>query len=232
MARLASVVYVLGSWQALVGVCVAAALLVGSPARAADVEIRDFTLWVDGKRGGEYHMTINRADDGSVSMTGQADVRLSFAFGLKVYTYTYRGTEVWKDNRLVRLDSSSDDDGKRFTVSAVPVNNGVRVTANGQEHMSRTDLWLTTYWHLPDPKQRNGALPLLDADTGKDINATLQYAGEGQLNLAGQARKVTRYRLTGGVQIELWYDDQERLVREDWVEDGRRCTLELARIRR
>ncbi|MBY0525419.1 MAG: hypothetical protein K2R98_18580 [Gemmataceae bacterium] len=212
----------------------AAWAILGLPslASAADSETRDFTIKVDGKPAGEYHMTISRNDDGTVSMAGQADVRLSFLGGLKTYNYNYRGTEVWKDGRLARFDSSSNDDGKRFTVNAVPENNSLRVKVNGQDHMSRPDVWVTTYWQLPAAGQRNQAIPLLDADTGRDINATLQYIGAAQVGVMGQLQNVAHWRLSGGVSVELYYDGQERLVRQEWVEDGHRSQLELARIRK
>lgn len=209
-------------------VCLGAPLL----AMAADVEVRDYTITVDGKRGGEYHMTIQRQDDGTVSMTGQADVKLSFLGGLKTYTYSYRGTEVWKDGKLMNLSSSSNDDGKQFTVTAAAEANGVRVKSNGQERVTKSDVWLTTYWQLPKAGQRNGAVPLLDADSGRDINANLTYVGVSPANAAGQVQNYARYRLTGGVQVELWYDGAERLVRQEWVEDGHKSILELTRIRR
>ncbi len=209
-----------------------AILLAPGMAAAADTETRDFTISIDGKRAGEYHMTISRQDDGTATMVGEADVRLSFFGGLKVYTYQYRGTEAWKDGRLQRLDGTSNDDGKAYAVSVVPDNDKLRLRVNGQERLIRPDVWVTTYWRLPVAAQRNGAVPLLDGDTGKEINATLKYVGPGQVNVGGQARNCAHYRLTGGVQVDVWYDDQERLVRQEWVEDGHKSILELTRVRR
>jgi hypothetical protein len=208
--------------------------MVGVPAlsRAADAEVRDFAIWVDGKRGGEYHMTIQAQDDGTISMGGQADVRLSFLAGLKVYTYTYRGTEVWKDGKLVSFTSNSNDDGKQLWVNAAAEANGLRVKSSGGERVTRADAWVTTYWRLPTANQRNGAVPLIDGDTGRDINANLQYVGASQVNVAGQGQNCSHYRLTGGVQVDLWFDAAERLVREEFVEDGHKTILELTRIRR
>ncbi len=209
-------------------------LVLSAPGRtqAADIEVRDFTIWVDGKRGGEYHMTINRQDDGSVTLTGQADVTLSYALGLRKYTYTYRGTEVWKEGKLVNFSSTSNDDGKQYTVTAVPDGANLRVKVNGQERLMRGDAWVTTYWHLPPVQQRSGAVPLLDGDTGREINAALEYVGIGAVNYAGQVQNFSHYRLTGGVQVDLWYDGTERLVRQEWVEDGHKSILELVRVRR
>jgi hypothetical protein len=199
---------------------------------AADVEVRDFVIWVDGKRGGEYHMTINRENDGTVTMTGQADVLLKYFGGLKTYTYSYRGSEVWKDGKLLGLSSSSNDDGKQYTVTVVPEGANLRVKVNGQERLTRGDVWVTTYWHLPIAQQRNAPVPLIDADTGRELNARLDFVGANQLNIAGQVQNFNRYRVSGGVQVDLWYDGAEQLVRQEWIEDGHKSILELVRVRR
>ncbi len=200
-------------------------------AAAGEVEIRDFSTRIDGKSAGEYHMTITRGDDGTWSMSGQADVRIT-RFGVPVYKYSYQGTEVWKDGQLRRLDSACNDDGKRYTVNAVAEGDSLRVKVNGRERASRTDVWVTTYWRLPDAKQRNQAVTLLDADTGREISGRLQHVGASQINVSGQVQDCAHYRVTGGVQVDLWYDSHERLVRQEWEEDRHKTVLELVGIRR
>jgi hypothetical protein len=203
-----------------------------SPAVAADVEVREFNVFVDGKRGGHYVLSITRHDDANLAVSAEANVSLSFAWGLKKYTYTLRATEEWKDGRLVRLDSSCNDDGSKFAVAAEAEGNGLRVKVNGQGHISPADVWTTTYWRLPDAKFRNHGVPLLDVDTGKDINGTMQYVGVSRINVNGELKNCAHYRVSGGVQADLWFDDQERLVRNEGLDDGHRTLLELARVRR
>src|SRR5262249_26152493 len=148
------------------------------------------------------------------------------------YQYTYRGTENWKDGRLLKLESTCNDDGKQFAVSAWADGSVLRVRSTGQERQTRWDVWTTTYWHTPDVRFHNQAVPLLDADTGKDIGAPCQYVGTQQLSVAGEVQNCKHFRLTGGVQVDVWYDAQDRLVREESLEDGHRTLLELVRIRR
>ena len=85
-----------------------------SPAGAAERERRTFVISVGGKQSGSYEMTIQKREDGSHVMTAKAEVSVRVL--LIHYRYTYRGTEVWKDGRLQSLESTSDDDGKKFTV--------------------------------------------------------------------------------------------------------------------
>ena len=89
------------TWMALVTLLAGGTMLAAGTSRAtaADTEVREFTVTVDGKRGGQYSMTVTRQDDGSTTMFGATDIRLSYLAGLKVYTYTYRGTESWDKDR-------------------------------------------------------------------------------------------------------------------------------------
>jgi hypothetical protein len=107
------------------------------------------------------------------------------------------------------------------------------VTVNRRQRMARADVWLTSYWRLPDAKFRNQAVPLLDADTGKDISGHLKYVGLEMVTIAGQKVRCNHYRLTGTPSpVELWYDGSDRLVRQTTVEQGLRTVILLTGVRR
>lgn len=201
-------------------------------ARAADVETRDFTVAVDGKRAGEAHMTIQRQDDGAVSMRCDTDITVKIAALFKAYSYSYRGHETWKDGRLQRFESTCNDDGKRFTVTAVAESDGLTVRVNNTERKVRADVWLTSYWQQPEDKLVDKVVPLLDADCGRDLEARVQFIASERRAVAGAVQEVRHYRLTGKAAADLWYDAGGRLVRQEWLEDGHRTQLELVRVRR
>ena len=89
---------------------------------------------------------------------------------------------------------------------------------------------MSTYWRLPAAKFRNQNVPLIDADTGKDIAATLRFVGMENTPVAGQTVQCAHWRVTGGVQVDCWYDGFDRLVRQESVEDGHKTQLELIQV--
>jgi hypothetical protein len=200
--------------------------------QAADktTEQRDFTIFVDGAQAGAYSMAITDHEDGSQSMSASANVRVSYLAGLRTYRYSYQGTETWKAGRLVQFSSTSNDDGKEFSISAAAEKAGLRIRVNGRDRISRPDIWLTTYWHLADPKFRNQAVPLVDADTGKDLAAQLRFVGTRQMQVAGKTQNCTHYQITGEAQADMWFDAQERLIRLNSVSDGHRYELVLTHV--
>jgi hypothetical protein len=199
-------------------------------ADAVQEERREFKIYVDGKERGSFRMRVREHADGSEVMSGEAEIALNFV----VYSYRYnsRGWEKWKDGRVQQLENVADYNGKRYTVKAVAHENVLKVNANGQDRSLPPEAWLTSYWRLPAAKYRNRALPLLDSDKGRDLRAELKFLGTQPLNVEGSMQNCDHYRVSGDVQVELWYDSQDRMVRQESVESGHQTSLILTRIDR
>jgi hypothetical protein len=214
------------TWAVLAG------LIMGgnSLARGADIETRDFNVLVDGKATGEAHMTIHKQEDGGTIVKTDTDILVKLLVGH--YRYAFRGWEQWKDGRLLKLESTCNDDGKLFVVVATAEGEKVRVKVNNQDKSVRGDIWLTSYWAEPANKVNQDVL-LLDADSGRELTARVQAVGVEQRTVAGQNVNATHYRLTGKHgTTDLWYDGNNRLVRQEWLEDGHKMVMELIRLRR
>jgi hypothetical protein len=180
-------------------------------------------------------MTIATQDKDVAVVTCRADVRVRYF--VYTYTYSYRGTETWRGNRLIGLKSATNDNGKRFVVTVVPDGDNLRVQVSGpgpgdsQERASRPDVWTTSYWRLAELRFRDANVPLLDSDTGRPIDGTLQYAGTNRISVLGQAQNCRHYRVTGDkINVDVWYDARDRLVRQETVEEGHRGVFELANL--
>jgi hypothetical protein len=220
-----------GRWvvRGCLGGVVLALLAFSSPVHAGSTETRVFKVTIDNKQAGDYAMTITQHDDGTVSMHGEAAVSVKMYY-IKNYQYKYKGTEVWRGTQLTKLESEANDDGKQYKVVAWPVENGLRVWTNGKTRTAQGERWTTTYWRQPDQSYWNQSLTLLDADTGKDIQSVLEHLGDEQRSVAGKWASCKAFRLRDGVRVELWYDAQKRLVREESVEDGIKMVLELSSV--
>jgi YD repeat-containing protein len=206
------------------------ALVVAPQAQAAETEVRQFNVSVDGKPSGQYTMTIAKSDDG-VTITCEAHVKVKVAL-ITAYHYDFTAIEEWKDGKVQSLRSRCDDDGKKFEITATAGEKGLTVKVNGREKSVRGDVYLTTACCLPDAKRRDGDLPLLEGDNAQEINGKIQQVSSGPMTVCGDSINVTRYRLTSGVAHDVWYDGSDRLVRQEWTEDGHKTVLELSSIKK
>jgi hypothetical protein len=53
--------------------------------------------------------------------------------------------------------------------------------------------------------------------------------GPEKIDVAGQRQSCVRYRIMTTPPHDLWFDAQERLVRQEWVTDGHRTVMEMVR---
>jgi hypothetical protein len=207
------------------------ALLAAGQVRAADVETRTFTVQVDGKKAGDYQLVIGRAADGTTTVSAQSEVGVTI-LAVPVYTYSYRATEVWKDGRLQHFLSKGKEKGKEFDVRADLDGVTIRVQANGAEHRTRADAWPTSCWQLPPAAYRNNAVMLMGCDTGADRLSKLEYVGAEKLTVAGQMQTCTHYRVMKDALHEIWYDAQERIVRDEWTSSGHKTVVVMTGARK
>jgi hypothetical protein len=197
----------------------ALAAVLAAPALADDN--RTFQVSVDGKPAGQF--VIKVADkDGATEVTATARVEVKALLGK--YRYSLDTSETWKDGKLMGLRSSCDDDGTKHDVTLTSDGTTATLKADGKTIKGGGAAWPTTYWKLPPA---TGALTLIDSDTGKLIPAKLEQVGEDKVRVLGKEQSATKYRLTGGVDVTLWYDAGGRLVRESFVESGHRTVFEL-----
>jgi hypothetical protein len=197
-------------------------------AHAEEAETRVYNLFVDGKRAGEAVIAIRPHADGSIQVHCTTDVVVRVL--LYTFRYQYRGVEVWKDGQLQGLNSTCNDDGKRYAVQVERSDDALRLTVNGRTRLAPGHAWLSSYWQLPPARLRDEPLTVIDADNGRIDRGRLQVVGERTLTIGGQSRRLAHYRLQGRAVIDLWYDGKDRLVRQEWLEEGHRTVLELARI--
>jgi hypothetical protein len=216
-----------------VGLLVLAGLLVHGQNRAdaADTETRTFSVLVDGKKSGDYHLVIKQQADGTIHVSAQSEVRVTL-LAIPVYTYSYQAQEVWKAGRLQNFESSGKEKGKAFAIRADLDGADIRVRANGEEHRTRADVWPTSCWQLPGAAYRNNNIVLMGCDTGRDIASRLEFVGSEKITIAGQVRTCTHYRVMKDALHDIWYDGQERVVRDEWMSSGHRTVIELVGIQR
>jgi len=108
----------------------------------------------------------------------------------------------------------------------------MRVRYQNQEKIARGDCWPTTFWCLPLANKRNGVIPLLDAENGKDVDGNLQFQGQAQTVIPGQNITVNRYKVLSKSNTDVWFDGSDRTVKQFWLEDGHKVEMELSQLKR
>ena len=193
-------------------------------------ETRTFRASVDGRERGRLVMLFTKRSDGTETVRGDAELNFNFV----VYRYRYKsiGTETWKDDRLIRLVNESNYNGDKYVLQANAAQENLEYEVNGETRRTATDLWIISHCREPSAHKIGRKLTLLDSDKGQQRAGTLEKVGTEKTVVVEQEINTTHYRIRGDVEVDVWYDEAGRLVRQDSKESGHRMILELSKTQR
>jgi hypothetical protein len=207
------------------------ALLGAAPvaALAADVPYAPQTtygVYRGGTQIGRHTITFQQKGPAKVvTFDCEIDVK---TLGVTSYRYVYRGREEWDGEQLQALQASTDDNGQRFTVSAerrgsnlvvertapakvataALMDQGYRGPDVGREALP-ADIMPTSQWNVRQVQQSR----LLNTQYGTVSRVQVSPAGRETVQIGKSSVTATRYRYTGDLRMDQWFDDRGRWVK-------------------
>lgn len=158
------------------------------------------------------------------------DIDLAVSFGpITVFRYTHRNRETWRDGKLVALETETNDDGTRYSVSAKATNEGLEVTssANGT-FTAPADIIPTSYWNPATTRQS----ALLDTQKGRILDVEIEKTGTREARVNGRTVPVTEYRMTGDLKLSLWYSPEMEWLNVIFIARGEEVDYRIEGIDR
>lgn len=185
-----------------------AVLLAGAAHAAAPRDGKlDFAVLRDGEPIGSHEMSFRRDGDAlAVDVRTRVAVKVLF---VTAYRFEHDGRELWRDGRLVRLDSVTDDDGTKHSLHVEANGRGLQVVGDGQTAEIDAAMLPASLWH--EGVVRSGAL--LNTLDGRTMAVRVEDLGQETVTARGRAVPARHYRITGDLERELWYDADAVLVR-------------------
>ncbi len=148
--------------------------------------------------------------------------------GVPYYHYRHQATETWQDGQLQKLDTTTDDNGAPYTVTGRRTARGFEVERTTPVVMSpiaaaeqgyqppevtretfAPDTLPTSLWQADELRRS----VLLNTQYGRLSHVKVETVGREAIPLPSGERTATRYRFTGDLQMELWFDDEGRWLK-------------------
>ena len=186
----------------------AAALLAAAPAQAEDAP-RDlaFDVFRKGELIGSHEIAFERSGAKlEVDVNIRLEVKLLF---VTVYRYEHRNREVWREGRLLSIDTRTNDNGDELFVKGALGPQGFDVDSSAGAYVAPADVISTSWWRF-DTVSRN---KLLNSQRGELMAVEVKPAGEEAVETAAGAVAARRYVVDGDAKLELWYDRDDRLAK-------------------
>lgn len=204
-----------------------ALLLAGPVAFAADPYPSRITYAIsrEGQPIGRYVVTFEHKGPLKVATVDcQVEVK---TLGVAAYRYSHRGREEWNGDELQSLKAQTDDNGKKFTVAAERRGSDLVVertapaavaTAAADQGYQGPDvsrqvlpgnLLPTNGWNFGQVKQT----ALLNTENGKVAHVQVTQNGQEMVRMPSGSVETTRYRYTGDLKMEQWFDSKGRWIK-------------------
>jgi hypothetical protein len=148
--------------------------------------------------------------------------------GVTAYRYVYRGREEWDGEQLHALQASTDDNGQRFSVSAERRGPSLVVERTASAKVSTAALMdqgyrgpdasretlpaailPTSQWNIRQVQQTS----LLNTQFGTVSRVQISPLGREPVQTGNGTVSATRYRYTGDLRMDQWFDDRGRWVK-------------------
>ena len=174
-----------------------------------------FDVMRDGEIVGEHKVTFVATEEG-VSVLSRLRIDIKF-LGLTVYKYRYVSRSIWGGGRLLYLNASINDDGKRHNVTVKHLNGRLHITGPAGPKFASPNAFPTNHWNVSVLRSDH----VINTITGMLNRVRVERVGEATVTTNTGQRDATHYRYTGDLDADVWYDRMGRWVKLRFaVKDG------------
>jgi hypothetical protein len=160
-----------------------------------------FLVFRNGSEIGSHVLRFERDGERTV-VTIEIELVVRLAF-IPLYRYRHRNREVWDGDRLVAIDTETDDDGVRHRVRGEA--DGRDLVVEGDEGRLRLpgDILPTSYWRKEMVERRQW----LDTQHGRVAEGEVEALGSETIEAGGSEVSAERFAIRGDLELDVWYAD-------------------------
>lgn len=126
-------------------------------------------------------------------------VKLAF---VTVFRYEHRAREMWRNGRLARLDTVTNDNGDPQRVAGRIAEDGFVVDGPKGPVIAPHDILPSSYWHPRFTEESR----MLDSQLGRILEFDISRLGAERIEALGRPVDAERYAMRGDVDLDFWYD--------------------------
>jgi Domain of unknown function (DUF6134) len=175
-------------------------------ALAGDAGEYTFTVLRNGDPVGQHRFDFDREGD-RIEIREATEIQVSFLM-IPVYSFEYQGRQLWKNGRAVRIDATTNNNGKKLDITVRANGDGYLRTVNGRVDRFDEPTAVLALWNKVTLKHRR----FFSAVEDKTLDVSFQYLGQEKIPIAGKELEVEHYRMVGDEERDLWYDMAGRLA--------------------
>lgn len=179
-----------------------------------------FDVYRGDSRFGEHRVRFEQAGE---DLRVEVDINLRVNFGpINFFRYEHEAEELWRDGQLLSLQTETLEDGDRVRITAQRDGSDFRVTNSSLQQAVALSGSLppSSHWQGYEVGQES----IFNTVTGEEMPVTISYIGRETIEADGRMIEADRYRMTGTLTVDLWYDEDGVWAKCYFEIDGQRIS--------
>ena len=174
-----------------------------------DLKRIEFDIFRNNKQIGKHIFSFNRSEQ---ELLVKSEINFQIKkLGLVLYKYHAEGTEVYKDGKLVKFNSTTDQNGKAKYVNMILDNDEYVIDGSSYKGKVPTNFLIGTWWNHTIVK----AEAQISAVSGRIIKQKVNFIGKETLNIDGKSYKTLHFNFSSTdknlkankkLDTDVWYD--------------------------
>jgi|TARA_Y100000310_G_scaffold328290_1_gene396204 hypothetical protein len=176
-----------------------------------DLNRIEFDIYRNKKHIGKHIFSFNRSDD---QLAVESEINFEIKkFGVVLYKYYVRGTEIYKDGELIKFNSKTNQNGKKKYVN-IKLENG-EYTIDGSSYKGKVpkEYLIGTWWNHSIVK----AAAQISAVSGRIIKQKVTFLGKETIKLDGKIYNTLHFNFSSTdkklnknkrLNTHVWYDEK------------------------
>ena len=137
-----------------------------------DLKHIEFEIYRNDKHIGKHTFSFKKLD-GQLAVESEINFEIK-KFGIVLYKYHVKGTEVYKDGKLIKFNSKTNQNGKNKYVNLILKDNEYVIDGSSYKGKAPTDFMLGTWWNHSIMK----ASAQISAVSGRIIKQKVTFLGK------------------------------------------------------
>ena len=176
-----------------------------------DLKRIEFDIYRNNKHIGEHIFSFAKSDE-QISIESEINFIIK-KFGMVLYKYHVKGKEVYKDGKLIKFNSRTDQNGKEKYVNLELENDEFIINGSSFKGKTPTNYLLGTWWNHSIVE----AEAQISAVSGRIINQKVTFLGKETIKIGNKNYKTLHFNFSSTdkklkkdkkLNTDVWYEEK------------------------
>ena len=170
-----------------------------------------FDIYRNDKHIGTHIFSFEKSGDG---LSVKSEIKFSIKkLGIVLYKYYAEGTEVYKDEKMIKFNSKTDQNGKNKYVNIILENDEYIVDGSSYKGKAPVDFLIGTWWNhdIVEAKAQ------ISAVSGRIIKQKVKFLGKETIKFGEKSYNALHFNFSSTdkkldkkkkLNTDIWYDEK------------------------